>query len=169
MKTVEYPYMRYAKTLIGVREVAGAKHNPVIIGWLQKLKSWVKDDETPWCGTLMAHVGQHCGWTLPEKWLSARGWLAFGAKVTPGYGAVLVFWRGKKSGWQGHVGLYVGEDDTHYHVLGGNQNNSVSITRMPKARLLEARSPWSPSQRSSGDHPVVRLSPSGAPVSTSEA
>jgi uncharacterized protein (TIGR02594 family) len=165
----ELPYMLYAKSLIGVREIAGAKHSPVIIGWLKKLNSWVKDDETPWCGTYMAHVGQHSGWTIPEKWLSARGWLAFGAEVSPGYGTVLVFWRGSKSGWQGHVGFYVGEDDTHYHVLGGNQDNMVNISRMPKSRLLGARSPWSASQRSKSTHPVVKLRKDGAPVSRSEA
>ena len=39
----------------------------------------------------------------------------------------------------GHVGIYVGEDNTHYHVLGGNQNNSVSVSRIAKSRLFKAR------------------------------
>ncbi|MFN9953818.1 MAG: hypothetical protein ACK55I_12030, partial [bacterium] len=31
------------------------------------------------------------------------------------------------------------EDDKYYHVLGGNQSNSVSVTRIIKTRLYKAR------------------------------
>lgn len=168
MSPYETAWMIQARKLIGVREIAGQKHNPVIIGWLKALKSWVTDDETAWCGTFMAHIMSQYGYRLPKNWLGARNWMEFGHPTTAGYGAVLVFWRGKKSGWQGHVGLYVGEDATHYHVLGGNQNDSVSISRMPKARLLEAR--WPNAQVLDGFVPaVVKLNAKGAPVSTSEA
>jgi cell wall-associated NlpC family hydrolase len=50
-------------------------------------------------------------------------------------GDILTF---KRNGG-GHVGIYAGEDATHYHVLGGNQNNSVSVTRIAKSRLHQAR------------------------------
>ena len=67
-----------------------------------------------------------------------RGWANFGVKAPePALGDVLVFSRG--SG--GHVGLYVGEDATAFHVLGGNQGDSVSIVRILKNRLLAARRP----------------------------
>jgi len=56
--------------------------------------------------------------------------------------AGLVFWRGTKSGWQGHVGFYAGEDATHYHVLGGNQSDSISITRIRKTRLRDGGIRW---------------------------
>ena len=39
----------------------------------------------------------------------------------------------------GHVGIYVGEDKTHYHIIGGNQGNEVSIMRIAKNRMHEAR------------------------------
>jgi hypothetical protein len=58
-------------------------------------------------------------------------------------GAVLVFWRGSKSGTLGHVGFYQGEDDEAYHVLGGNQSNKVNTARVGKDRLLDARWPHS--------------------------
>lgn len=41
----------------------------------------------------------------------------------------------------GHVGLYVGEDDRAYHVLGGNQSDRVGFARIAKARLYAARQP----------------------------
>jgi hypothetical protein len=52
---------------------------------------------------------------------------------------VLVFARGNA----GHVGVYVGEDATAFHVIGGNQSDRVSIARKPRTRLLGARRcPW---------------------------
>jgi hypothetical protein len=41
----------------------------------------------------------------------------------------------------GHVGFYVGEDSTSYHVLGGNQGDKVSVVRILKKRLVQARRP----------------------------
>ena len=41
----------------------------------------------------------------------------------------------------GHVGFYVGEDGTHYHVLGGNQDDAVSIAKIAKSRLVASRWP----------------------------
>jgi hypothetical protein len=67
----------------------------------------------------------------------ARNWLQFGQAVPPVTGAVLVFARG--SG--GHVGFAVGQDDTHFHVLGGNQSDAVTVARIAKSRLLGARWP----------------------------
>ena len=52
-----------------------------------------------------------------------------------GLGDVLVFSRNGG----GHVGFYVGEDTTHYHVLGGNQSDSVNIARIAKNRLFGIR------------------------------
>lgn len=170
MSLIENPWMTWAKSQVGVREIAGAKHSPVILGWLKKLKSWVTDDETAWCGTFAAaaFTGSISGFdrALPKNFLGARNWLAFGVKTTPQYGAVLVFWRGSKSGWQGHVGFYVAEDATHYHVLGGNQDNSVSITRIAKDRLLGAR--W-PEDAAYTIVPQVVKTTSKRPVSVNEA
>jgi hypothetical protein len=38
--------------------------------------------------------------------------------------------------WQGHVGLYEGEDKTHIRLLGANQNDSVSRGWFAKSRLI---------------------------------
>ncbi len=82
-------------------------------------------------------------------------------------GDILVFWREKKTGWKGHVGMYVGEDKTHYHVLGGNQSDSVSIARIEKGRLLGARRcKWKVNQPPNVR--VVKLAATGI-VTTNEA
>lgn len=83
---------------------------------------------------------------------------------TPMLGDVLVFARGRVSG---HVGVYVGEDATAYHVIGGNQGDSVSIKRIARSRLLGARRcPWRVNQPSNVRR--VQLAASGA-VSANEA
>jgi len=66
----------------------------------------------------------------------------------------------------GHVGFYAGEDERAYHVLGGNQSDSVSITRIPKDRLLEAR--W-PSTASTVESGPIQLASGKTILSTNEA
>ncbi len=65
------------------------------------------------------------GIDVVEKPLWALSWSNWGNPVSePMLGDILTF---KRTGG-GHVGIYVGEDLTHYHVLGGNQGNSVSVS-----------------------------------------
>jgi hypothetical protein len=103
---------------------------------------------------------------LPANPLGAREWLKFGAPCEPVLGAILIFWRVRQSGWQGHVGFYAGEDPTGYHVLGGNQGNRVSITRIRQDRLLGARWPATAPMGATG--PVV-LAEGNSFFSTDEA
>lgn len=97
----------------------------------------------PWCGDF---VETCIAVTLPEEATPAnpylaRNWSTFGQACRPTRGAVLSFWRGSKSGINGHVGFYAGEDAVAFSVLGGNQANSVSIARVAKNRLLACRWP----------------------------
>ena len=133
-----------ARKRFGVAEVPGAPDNPEILAWARELgveADYVRD-EVSWCGLFMGVVVERAGWRPVERLLAARSWLRFGQPADrPSLGDILVFWRGSKTGWQGHVGLYVGEDATAFHVLGGNQGDRVSIARIAKSRLLGARRP----------------------------
>lgn len=137
-------WFQEARRLKGLREGPGAANNPVLLRIAQDLKIDYRSDDVPWCGLFVAHC---IGATLtteplPANPLSARSWLRFGAPCSPRPGAVMVFWRGRRDGWQGHVAFYAGEDDEgFFHVLGGNQSDAVNVTRIPRARLLEARWP----------------------------
>jgi uncharacterized protein (TIGR02594 family) len=74
-----------------------------------------------------------------ESPLWARNWVAFGnAADEAQLGDVLVFRRDQSAG---HVGLYVGEDYGAYHVLGGNQSDGVTITRIARDRCIAVRRP----------------------------
>lgn len=128
--------LRHALDLYGIKETIGEADNPIILEWAKEcgIKGYVKD-ETPWCGLFMAVVAKRSGKPIPENPLWARNWAQWGQSSPKELGAVLVFSR--NSG--GHVGLYVGEDSECYHVLGGNQSDSVCITRIRKQRLIGCR------------------------------
>lgn len=124
----------------GVTEVVGKEHNPVVVNYFKEIgHSWIKDDETAWCSAFVNWVAMKCGMETSGK-LNARSWLKVGEAVnTPTIGDVVIFWRGKKDSWQGHVAFYVNEDKDNIWVLGGNQGNKVCISTYPKSRLLGYR------------------------------
>jgi hypothetical protein len=54
----------------------------------------------------------------------------------------MVFWRTHKTdSSNGHVGFYAGEDETNFHILGGNQADSVSVAKVSRDRFLDSRWP----------------------------
>jgi uncharacterized protein (TIGR02594 family) len=137
------PWFQEARRLIGVREKVGPGNEPKIIDWAKGAGIDYRDDDIPWCGLFVAHCisATLLQERLPTNPLGARAWLKFGAPCEPGLGALLVFWRGSRSGFKGHVGFYAGQDKSAFHVLGGNQGNAVSVTRIVFDRLLGARWP----------------------------
>jgi uncharacterized protein (TIGR02594 family) len=137
------PWLAEANRLLGLQEAVGAADNPVILGWAAEAELDYDHDEIPWCGLFLAHcIGAALpDEPLPANPLGARNWLKFGVEVAPQIGAVMVFWRGSMQSWSGHVALYWAEDEDHYHILGGNQSDAVSITKIAKSRFLGARWP----------------------------
>ena len=125
--------------LLGVKEVVGVKHNPVIMGWARELNlTQYNADEIPWCGLFMAIIMKRADWIPAKNPLWALSWADWGVLVVePMLGDVLTF---KREGG-GHVGLYVYETTTTYGVLGGNQGNAVSIVEIAKNRLYKPRRP----------------------------
>lgn len=140
------PWLKEAMSVMGLHEV---KDNKELSEYLKSDKEFLGDPSVyPWCSEFVRTVIHK---SLPLENTRnrrmetapymARSWLDFGTPCEPVLGAVLVFWRGSPQGHSGHVGFYIGEDDSHYYVLGGNQSNSVSITKISKTRLLGARFP----------------------------
>lgn len=160
--------IREARKLFGTLETPGPADNPVILAWANEVglaKSY-SDDAIPWCGLFAAVVANRANWTPVDAPLWARNWAKFGRAVDQAdaaIGDVLVFVRDGG----GHVGFYVGEDAGYFHVLGGNQSDAVTITRIAKSRCIAVRRPiW----RSAQPLGVVKkvLKASGA-VSANEA
>lgn len=125
--------------LYGTKETIGAGDNPVIIGWAKELgiNNYVHDS-VAWCGLEHGYVAFKAGKPVIKNPLWAANWLHFGIPVTVAkLGYTLVF---KRPGGN-HVGLYIAEDNTCYHVGGGNQSDMVRISRIPKERCIGIRQP----------------------------
>mgnify|MGYP006272910469 CR=1 FL=1 len=139
-------WIQVGQALIGVQEGAGPAINPTLIDWAQQEGGWVEkfytDDEIPWCGLFVGHCLHVAGIVGPANPLAALAWAQWGQELALAQlclGAVTVF---KRQGG-GHVGFYMGEDldGQALHILGGNQSDQVSITRIRRDRLFAARWP----------------------------
>ncbi|WP_413874579.1 CHAP domain-containing protein [Albidovulum sp.] len=135
------PWITEAKMALGRNE---ARDRTWLMDWLKRDGRSLGDpSKNPWCGDFVETCIRMC---LPDEPLLgalgsnpywARNWLLFGQGTKPVPGAVLVFERGQG----GHVGFAIGQDGTHFHVLGGNQSDAVTVARIAKTRLLGARWP----------------------------
>ena len=136
---MSYKWIEEAQRNIGVREIKGPRHNAIILRWLDKLKAWWHDDETPWCGVFVAHCIQSAGLPMPRYWMRASDWLNWGRPLSgPMFGCVAVFTR--KGG--GHVGFVVGKDKLgNLLILGGNQGDAVNVKAFPVSRVSGFRFP----------------------------
>lgn len=158
------PWMDAASAVMGLHE---RRDTARLRQWFDRSVAWIDPREIPWCGAFVATCFRvwDAAIPLPENPLGARNWCNFGIDCGPQLGACMVFWRGSPAGWKGHVGFYWGEDRTHFHILGGNQSNAVTVTRIAKGRFLGARWP--------AGHPqpkkIIHLTPGGVPVSENEA
>ena len=153
--------------LYGTHEVLGPKNNPEIMGWADEVHTTYPGDATAWCGLFMSICAKRAGWRYHPNGnaLWARNWADWGTpQVVAMLGDVLVFPRGQG----GHVSLYVGEDASHYHILGGNQSDGVNIARRAKTPILAIRrAPWKTAQPANVRQ--IFLHAGGAPAGGSEA
>jgi uncharacterized protein (TIGR02594 family) len=171
MTTASEPaWLRAARAKLGTREAPGTANSATIMEWAKKLGTKVlgmayNADSVPWCGVFVAACLAEDGIPAAPIALRAKAWADWGLnlradRLAPG--AVLVFER--PGG--GHVGFYVGEDATSYHVLGGNQGDRVSIMRLEKSRCVARR--W-PIGRAVTGGPVKMTAIAGIPSSRNEA
>jgi uncharacterized protein (TIGR02594 family) len=137
-----------AQRFTGIEEVGGNVDNPQIMAMLKLDNAWPSSDEVPWCSGFANYI---C-WLarLPRsKDLRARSWLNIGRGIpleAAEHGDIIVIKRGKgeQPGPEvttapGHVGFYAGRTDGLIEILGGNQSDTVKISRYPRDRLLGVR------------------------------
>ncbi|MFM4953960.1 TIGR02594 family protein [Aeromonas dhakensis] len=128
-----------AENHIGVKEVKGATHNPVIVQfWKDIRRGGIRDDETPWCAAFVGAMLERCG-IQSTRFESAKSYLSWGEQLDrPVYGCVVVFSRDGG----GHVGFVVGKDKAgNLLVLGGNQGDAVNVKAFPLSRVTGYRWP----------------------------
>lgn len=132
---------KFAQSKLGLKEIKGAEHNPEIIEMFAAVgHDKIQDDETAWCAAFV-------GWCLKSAGLPyfyqplPLAYRDCGTETkTPKRGDIVVLWRGSRSSWMGHVGFLHSMDEKYIYILGGNQNNEVSVMRFERNRLLSFRS-----------------------------
>ncbi|MCO1336839.1 TIGR02594 family protein [Microbulbifer sp. OS29] len=127
------PWMRTAYKELDQSEVAGVKANPRILQYFSASKFWGTDDsggKNAWCASFVAWVMKEHGYTPVKNAFRAKSWKAFGKSIgEPIQGAIAI--KSRKGG--GHVGFVVGKSPAgkHLFILGGNQDDKVSISQYP--------------------------------------
>lgn len=152
--------------LLGTVEGEGGTNNPTILRWADEVvkavktpytewaADWYNSDAIAWCGLAQAVACVRASTAKnrlpPKNYLSALAWAAYGVPVQ---------WRGREGlrlneilvgdiavfvrNGGGHVGTVVGitTDGKNLLILGGNQDNRVSIAQKPVSRLYAVRRP----------------------------
>lgn len=139
------------RAITGTLEAPGSSDNPVIISWANEIAKRYPEmklycaqythDSIPWCGLCVGYVMAHngikpqYGLEDTDKFLWARAWAEFGTarEGEPQLGDVLVF--------PGHVSMFDGQDGDYYLCRGGNQSDSVKISRYPASSVIAVRVP----------------------------
>ena len=132
-------WMIAALSELGTAEVPGDGNNPRIVEYQRATTLHATDDATPWCAAFVSWCLQQGGVESTRSSL-ARSYMPWGVACGERYGAVVVLKRGEKP-LQGHVGFLVDATPSTVWVLGGNQNDRVSLARFERARLLGMRWP----------------------------
>ena len=142
-----------AERFLGIKEIEGDLHHPLIQWWLSLCTGFDEQssDEIPWCSAFVNGIA----WDLRlprSRSAMARSWLSIGRVVPSLLEAaigfdVVILQRG--SGDQpgpdvldapGHVGFYAGRESRgRVHLLGGNQGNRVSVGSYDSDRILGIR------------------------------
>ena len=131
---------------IGVRELSGAATNaPRILTYHSCTGLGATDDETPWCSSFMCWVMEQSGFTSTRS-AASLSWLRWGRELdAPVRGCVVIYERVDRNGAiipnRGHVGLWLGENGTVTHTLGGNQRDQVGINSYMTDRVVGYRWP----------------------------
>lgn len=131
-----------------IKEVGGSIDNPQIMAMLKLDNDWPESDEVPWCSAFVNYISFLCRHPRSKN-LRARSWLTVGKGISldnaePGDIVVLKRGKGEQPGPEvleapGHVGFYAGRFADFIEVLGGNQSDTVKVSRYPAKRLLGVR------------------------------
>jgi uncharacterized protein (TIGR02594 family) len=134
-------WLAYARSWLGLREKPGwAAAESILAFYVDAGHPGIADDGVPWCAAFVGACLRRTGFA-PSGSLRARSYLDWGERLAAGRpGAIVVLSRGASPSL-GHVGFLVGMQGDRIQVLGGNQNDQVSLAWFPQARVLGYRWP----------------------------
>lgn len=137
------PWYEAARRELGVHEIVGFRHNPRVLQYHQATRLKAVTDEVSWCSSFLNWVFDQAGLrgTLSA---AASSWTTWGQPSHVCEDAVVVFDKHDPDAkGTGHVALvdHLDADGVHVWVLGGNQNNAVSVAKRKIADIVAARWP----------------------------
>jgi uncharacterized protein (TIGR02594 family) len=126
---------------LGVAETPGADHTQHVVRYYADVgHTQITNDEIAWCAAFLGSCLERAG-IASTRSLMARSYLAWGQPLDEfRTGAVAVLSRTADPAL-GHAGFLVGETTDTVILLGGNQNDAVTVEAFPRARLLGLRWP----------------------------
>lgn len=134
-------WLQAAWAELGVREGQGAADSPKVLAYYREAgQPAIKHDEVAWCAAFAGAMLARAGLTGTGS-LMARSYLDWGSPLEQGVpGAIAVLTRGDDPN-AGHVGFLVGEAAGQIYLLGGNQDDAVSVAAFDARRLIGYRWP----------------------------
>ena len=137
-----FPWMPIARGELGVAEGAADAR---ITEYFRTTSLGPEPSSVPWCSAFVNFCVERGGLIGTNSAL-ARSWLTWGQDAGDFLpGCIVVGSRGSPA--LGHVGFYIGDDGQgSILVLGGNQHNSVNVSKFPKANVLGRRVPGAGAQ-----------------------
>jgi uncharacterized protein (TIGR02594 family) len=141
--TNEPAWLVRARRQLGVAEIPGPKADPHILAYRKHAQCFedspLDDGELAWCAIFVNAMLELSGVRGTRAGME-RGFLRYGTSLPLDripLGAIVVF-SSARGAMSGHVGFAVGTTVSHIQVLGGNQDDAVSIAAFPRSRLIGA-------------------------------
>lgn len=139
MSQIVPPWLPIALGELGTVEMPGAANNSRILEYHKATSLQASQDAVPWCSSFTNWVLREAGITGTNS-AAARSFASWGKAVRPCLGAIVVMSRGANPA-HGHVGFFLDARDGVLFLLGGNQNDRVSIAQYGASRVLGYRWP----------------------------
>ncbi len=139
------PWLEYLCNHIGLKEVPGAQHNPLIVEWgKQSGIDWWNNDDDAWCAVAVNGALVNSGYPSTRSAL-ARSFTRYGTRLTrPVRGAIVVFPRGTNPLY-GHVGIVEAvQSDGTITIVNGNSGNAVRRSVFRTSSILPDGIRWPP-------------------------
>jgi len=138
-------WMIYARGYLGISEVKGTQHNPLIVNMFKRIQlPMYRDDETSWCAAFVGSCLEEAGIqsSRSARALSYEKW-GIGLPY-PAVGAIAYKTRKNSSGSVigGHVTFVYGETPNGQLLcIGGNQGDCVGIDKYERSDIVGYRWP----------------------------
>lgn len=149
----------------GVKEVLGDGANPRVMEYLSTVMIKATDDVTPWCSAFVNWCMVQTGVAGTNSAASAS-WMRWGEEISEdsiSQGDIIGFVRPDGSG---HVGFFHKKEPDGFVILGGNQNDAVSIAKFSRNKPNEKRVWYFRRSKKSTNSKVIVGSSIGVAITT---